>query len=327
MVRWNFFMNSFFAVSLDQLNWKEKVIYSVGYADEFFSGNRKHFTSEQRELGELIFDFSCSIEDYMFSSRYNVLCGYIDEYQRFISKTAIRWECDPDLIAVHGMFDRQFNFMKLPLVNDKFLDIQKHMKLDDNRRFSSTDILDALNREYDNNGKIRIMYIDNCPYIVTDFDFVGLFRYYLDELYNMGLFPRKCMRCNSWFLAKKKHGNVLCSSECQKKSNAHNSMEYYKKMDENDKIYYNLYHKWKQRINKLKENNEISSDKIDKLIEGLTLLTEINKARVSYRKKLNVSDKDGIPNHHSFDEEYKSAFQTQDDNMYSILKEINSAKK
>lgn len=320
MVKYDFFMNSFIAVSLDTYNKNEQIIYCIGYANEFFSVSKKNVTIESRELGELVFDFSSSLENYSLEKRQNLLYDYLSEYQNFIEANTQRWEFDDNLIAEHNAMTEMTERLKNPLLSDTFFETQKHLSLNDRHRLSSYEMLKQYGTEI--SSHLHYFYICDCLYMATDFDFIGLLRYYLDELYNVNLFPRSCMSCGSLFLSGKKHGDVLCSAECRKKKKSQNTMTYYGNLSENEILYTKIYRKWKQRIDRAEESRSVSEKGIEQLRQELRELTEINRTRANERKKGNVPENDGVPDYKSFDRLYYEVLTSKDKFLYTLFNSL-----
>ncbi|MCC8043421.1 MAG: hypothetical protein LIO69_07960 [Oscillospiraceae bacterium] len=112
MVKYDFFMNSFIALSLDAYNKKEQILYCVGYADEFFNGSKGNVTAEIRELGEFVFDFSSSLDNFSSEKRQNILYEYLSEYQNFIEASIQRCKFDDDLIVKHNAMTEMTEHLK-----------------------------------------------------------------------------------------------------------------------------------------------------------------------------------------------------------------------
>lgn len=322
MVKYDFFMNSFIALSLDTYNKKEQILYCVGYADEFFGGSKRNVIAENRELGEFVFDFLSSLEVFSSEERQNVLYEYLSEYRNFIEVNAQRWKFDDDLIVKHNTMTEMTEHLKKSLQSDTFFETQKHLSLNDRHRLSSYEMLKQYGTEI--SGHLHYFYIGDCPYMATDFDFIGLLRYYLDELYSVNLFPRSCMSCGSLFLSGKKHGDVLCSAECRKKKKSQNTMTYYGNLSENEVLYTKIYRKWKQRIDRAEENRSVSEKGIEQLRQELRELTEVNRIRANERKKGNVPEKDGVPDYENFDNKYHQILVDTDKGLYELFKSVKS---
>lgn len=320
MVKYDFFMNSFIAVSLDTYNKKEQILYCVGYADEFFNGSKRNVTTESRELGEFVFDFSSNLENYSSEKRQNLLYEYLSEYQNFIEVNAQRWKFDDDLTAKHNTMTEMTEHLKKSLLSDTFFETQKHLSLNDRHKLSSYEMLKQYGTEI--SGHMHYFYVGDYPYMATDFDFIGLLQYYLDELYNVNLFPRSCMSCGRLFLSGKKHGDVLCSAECRKKKKSQNTMTYYGNLSENEILYTKIYRKWKQRIDRAEENRTVSEKGIEQLRQELRELTEINRTRANERKKGNVPEKDGVPDYESFDRLYYEVLMSKDRFLYTLFNSL-----
>ena len=322
MVKYDIFMNSFIAVSLDTYNKKEQILYCVGYADEFFNGSKRNVTTESRELGEFVFDFSSNLENYSSEKRQNLLYEYLSEYQNFIEVNAQRWKFDDDLTAKHNTMTEMTEHLKKSLLSDTFFETQKHLSLNDRHKLSSYEMLKQYGTEI--SGHMHYFYVGDYPYMATDFDFIGLLQYYLDELYNVNLFPRSCMSCGRLFLSGKKHGDVLCSAECRKKKKSQNTMTYYGNLSENEVLYTKIYRKWKQRIDRAEENRSVSEKGIEQLRQELRELTEVNRIRANERKKGNVPEKDGVPDSKSFDNKYHQILVDTDKGLYELFKSVKS---
>ena len=210
--------------------------------------------------------------------------------------------------------------LKKSLLSDTFFETQKHLSLNDRHRLSSYEMLKQYGTEI--SGHLHYFYIGDCPYMATDFDFIGLLRYYLDELYSANLFPRSCMSCGTLFLSGKKHGDVLCSSECRKKKKSQNTMTYYGNLSENEVLYTKIYRKWKQRIDRAEESRSVSEKGIEQLRQELKELTEINRTRANERKKGNVPEKDGVPDYKSFDKLYYDVLTSKDKFLYTLFNSL-----
>lgn len=326
MVNRNFFMNSFLAISIDTYNKTEHVIYCIDCANDFFGGKSKNVVEENREIGEFAFDFSSNIEQFSSEDRTNILYEYLSEYKNFVEANAQRWRYDDELIKKQAAFAEMLDFMKLPLLSERFIDIQKHLCLNKRHRYSSFEVLKSCypDKMTGNSEDFRIFYVEDTPYIATDFNFVGLFRYYLNELYGAGMFPRSCMSCGTLFLSGKKHGDVLCSTECRKKKKSQNTMTYYDNLSENEVLYTKIYRKWKQRIDRAEANHTVNKKGIEQLRQELKELTDVNRIRANDRKKGNVPEKDGVPDYKSFDKLYYDVLMERDKFLYTLFNSVKS---
>lgn len=320
MVNRDFFMNSFIAISLDTYNKNENIIYCVGYANEFFSGKAKNVITENRELGEFAFDFSSNLERFSSEDRLNVLYEYLSEYKNFVEANAQRWAFDDKLTAERNAMIEMTDNLKNPVLSDNFFETQKHLSLNSRHKLSSYEMLKSLTSSI--SGNLHYFYINDCPYAATDFDFIGLLRYYLDELYNVNLFPRSCMSCEKLFISGKKHGDVLCSSECRRKKKSQNTMTYYDKLSANEVLYTKIYRKWKQRIDRAETNQTVSEKGLEQLRQELNELTEVNRIRANERKKGNVPEKDGVPDYESFDKLYYDVLMSKDRFLYTLFNSL-----
>lgn len=321
MVNRDFFMNSFIALSLDTYNKKEHIIYCVGYANEFFSGKAKNVITENRELGEFIFDYSSNIEQFSSEDRLNVLYEYLSEYKNFVEVNTQRWAFDDKLTAERNAMIEMTDNLKNPVMSDTFFETQKHLSLNSRHKLSSYEMLKSFNTS-EVSGNLHYFYINDCPYAATDFDFIGLLRYYLDELYNVNLFPRSCMSCGKLFISGKKHGDVLCSAECRRKKKSQNTMAYYDNLSENEVLYTKIYRKWKQRIDRAETNHTVSEKGLEQLRQELKELTEVNRIRANERKKGNVPEKDGVPDYESFDKLYYDVLMSKDRFIYTLFNSL-----
>lgn len=320
MVNRDFFMNSFIALSIDTYNKKENIIYCVGYANEFFSEKAKNVISENRELGEFVFDFSSNLEQFSSEDRLNVLYEYLSEYKNFVEVNSQRWAFDDKLTDERNAMIEMINNLKNPVLSDNFFETQKHLSLNSRHKLSSYEMLKSFTSSI--SGNLHYFYINDCPYAATDFDFIGLLRYYLDELYNVNLFPRSCMSCGKLFLSGKKHGDVLCSAECRKKKKSQNTMTYYDNLSENEVLYTKIYRKWKQRIDRAETNHTVSEKGLEQLRQELKELTEVNRIRANERKKGNVPEKDGVPDYESFDKLYYDVLMSKDSFLYTLFNSL-----
>lgn len=274
-------LESYFAVSLDLYNKKEYIIYSIGGIE----------IAKVRELGELLFDFADQTDK---PERYNAAA----EYLTCFSEKKIT-----------------------PLLTDNFFETQRHLHLNGEHRYSSYDVIDGCSDKHNKSGKLAAFYVDDKLYMAVEDNFELLLQYYLDVIYSIRLFPRKCMSCNSFFLSGKKHGDVLCSEECRKKKKSQNTMAYYGKLSENEALYKNLYRKWKQRIDRAEEKHTIGSDGIAQLRQELKELTEINRTRAKKRKRNEYDDLE------HFDKGYFDALNICDRKLYELFDALTAEKK
>ncbi len=323
MVNRNFFMNSFLALSVDTYNKREQIIYCIGSANEFFSGKAKNVVEENREIGEFAFDFSSTAEQFSSEDRANILYEYLSEYKNFIEVNTRRWQYDDELIKKHAAFAEAIKTLDTPILAESFFEKQKHLSLNDRHILTAFELLKE--KMSGISEDLRLFYIEDTPYIATDFNLVGLFRYYLDELYGAGMFPRSCMRCGKLFLSGKKHGDVLCSAECRKKKKSQNTMTYYDNLSENEVLYTKIYRKWKQRIDRAEANHTVSEKGISQLRQELKELTEVNRIRANERKKGNVPEKDGVPDYESFDKLYYNVLMEHDKFLYTLFNSVKNA--
>lgn len=322
MVNYEYFMNSFFALSLDTYNKNEEIIYCTGYASEFFNGSKNNVISENRRLGEFVFDFSDSFEQYPTKSRANILYEYLNEYERFVKDNIYCCKYGDSSTERHTAFEKKLAALKNPIISDSFFEKQKHLSLNDRHRLTSYELLKD-KTDYTN---LHFFYIEDRIYAATDFDFIGLLRYYLDKIYSVNLFPRSCMSCGKLFLSGKKHGDVLCSAECRKKKKSQNTMAYYENLSENEVLYTKIYRKWKQRIDRAEENSTVSEKGIAQLRQELKELTEVNRIRANERKKGNVPEKDGVPDYESFDKLYYDVLMSKDKFLYTLFNSLKEIK-
>lgn len=322
MVNYEYFMNSFFALSLDTYNKNEEIIYCIDYASEFFNGSKNNVISENRKLGEFVFDFSDSFEQYPTKSRANILYEYLNEYERFVKDNIYCCKYGDSSTERHTAFEKKLAALKNPIISDSFFEKQKHLSLNDRHRLTSYELLKD-KTDYTN---LHFFYIEDRIYAATDFDFIGLLRYYLDEMYSVNLFPRSCMSCGKLFLSGKKHGDVLCSAECRKKKKSQNTMAYYENLSENEVLYTKIYRKWKQRIDRAEENSTVSEKGIAQLRQELKELTEVNRIRANERKKGNVPEKDGVPDYESFDKLYYDVLMSKDKFLYMLFNSLKEIK-
>lgn len=313
-------MNSFLAISLDIYNKKEHIIYCIGYANEFFSGSGKNVAAECRELGEYVFDFASKLDYFMSESRLNVLYEYLSEYQRFIEVNTLHWKYNDSLMERYTAFKKSIDTLKKPILTDNFFEKQKHLSFNDRHKLTSYELL----KDKTDYGSLHFFYIKDRMYAATDFDFIGLLRYYLDELYNASLFPRRCMSCGKLFLSGKKHGEVLCSTECRRKKKSQNTMTYYGNLSENEVLFTKIYRKWKQRIDRADINHTISEKGIEQLRQELKELTNVNRLKANDRKKGNVPEKDGVHDYKSFDNKYRQVLEDKDKDLYELFKFVKS---
>lgn len=274
-------MNTFFAVSLDLYNKKEYIIYSIGGKE----------TTSVRELGELLFDFADQTDK---PERYNAAA----EYLSYFSEKKIT-----------------------PLFTDGFFEAQRYLHINGEHRYSSCDVINCCSDKHSISDKLAAFYVDDKLYMAIEYNFKLLLQYYLDVIYSIRLFPRKCMSCNSFFLSGKKHGDVLCSEKCRKKKKSQNTMAYYGKLSENEVLYNNLYRKWKQRIDRAEEKHTVGSDGIAQLRQELKELTEINRENSNKRKRNDYDDLE------RFDKTYFDALYNSDWKLYELFDVLKAEKK
>lgn len=242
-------------------------------------------TTRVRELGELLFDFADQTDK---PERYNAAA----EYLSYFSEKKIT-----------------------PLLTDGFFEAQRYLHINGEHRYSSCDVINCYS------DKLAAFYVDNKLYMATEDNFKLLLQYYLDVIYSIRLFPRKCMSCGSLFLSGKKHGDVLCSEKCRKKKKSQNTMVYYGNLSENEAQYNNLYRKWKQRIDRAEEKHTIGSEGIVQLRQKLKELTEINRENSNKRKRNEYDDLE------RFDKAYFDALNISDRKLYELFDALTAEKK
>lgn len=213
--------NNYFAISLDTYKKKEYIMYSVGDT----------VIEKERNLGEFLFDFSDVLQK---RNRKNV----VDEYLSYFPE--VKKEC---------------------LLTDKFIEIQRHISLDEMHKYSSFQIFEQLHLEniLKSSNSYNMFYVGSQLYVATDFNLYGLFRYYLDEIYAAGLFPRRCLNCDRLFIANTNIFDVLCSDACRKQRNSEKLSRYKEKHnDECETQYMKVYQRWYTRIRRAKEKGRLS---------------------------------------------------------------------
>lgn len=216
-------MNTYFAVSLDLYNKKEYIIYSIGGKE----------ITKVRELGELLFDFADQTDK---SERYNAAA----EYLACFSEKKIT-----------------------PLLTDDFFEAQRHLHLNGEHRYSSCDVIDCYSDKHNKPGKLAAFYVDDKLYMAVKDNFELLLRYYLDVIYSIRLFPRKCKGCNNIFLARTHLFDVLCSDNCKMQRNSEKLSRYKEKHnDEYEAQYMKVYQRWYTRIRRAKEKGRLPEDKL-----------------------------------------------------------------
>ena len=216
-------MNTFFAVSLDLYSKKEYIVYSI-------DGQK---VSKVRELGELLFDFADPVNE---PERYNAAAEYLSYF--------------PEKRIV-------------PLLTDDFFEAQKHLKLNSEHRYSAYELLKFYTDKLCDSSMLTAFYLKDKLYMSIQNDFKYLLQFYLDTLYNVNLFPRRCKRCNGLFLAKTSWFDVLCSDSCKKQSAIEKKNRYIEKHnDEYEAQYMKVYQKWYTRIRRAKAKGQMSKDKL-----------------------------------------------------------------
>lgn len=320
MDNYNYFCNSFIAFSIDTAQNKEYYLYSIGRAREFLNdiANKKP-TPEYRELGEFVLDFTTTSEEYLTKERDNILFDYILELTNFIKKNKESLQSSDYFKDEYNQFQKIITILDRPLLSDNFLKKQKEMKRDNLNQYSLYEIFKNDQDITETNTSLRVFYLNNRLYIATDFDFIGLMRFYLEKLYEIKIFPRKCMVCGEYFFCNKKHGEVICSNNCRKTTKSRNSINYYNNLSETELIYTKLYRKWKKKIDRAENKFTINKAGIKKLEEELKELMNANRTLVSERKKGNVPEKDGIPDYDSFDNMHKETLERYDSSLYQLF--------
>jgi len=216
-------MNTFFAVSLDLYSKKEYIIYSI-------DGQK---VSKMRELGDLLFDYADPADE---PERYNAAAEYLSYF--------------PEKRIV-------------PLLTDDFFEAQKHLKLNSEHRYSAYELLNSYTDKPCDSSMLTAFYLKDKLYMSIQNDFKYLLQFYLDTLYNVNLFPRRCKRCNGLFLAKTSWFDVLCSDYCKKQSAIEKKNRYIEKHnDEYEAQYMKVYQKWYTRIRRAKAKGQMSKDKL-----------------------------------------------------------------
>ena len=212
-------MNTFFAVSIDLYNKKEYIIYSI-------DGKK---VSKVRELGEILFDFADPVNE---PERYNAAAEYLSYF--------------PEKRIV-------------PLLTDDFFEAQKHLKLNSEHRYSAYTLLNSYTDKPCDSSMLTAFYLKDKLYMSIQNDFKYLLQFYLDTLYNVNLFPRRCKRCNGLFLAKTSWFDVLCSDSCKKQSAIEKKNRYIEKHnDEYEAQFMKIYQRWYTRIRRAKEKGELT---------------------------------------------------------------------
>lgn len=267
-------MSDYFAVSLDTYNKKEYIMYSVGDV----------IVEKERTLGEFLFDFFDTSQE-----RENVVDEYLSHFH------------DAD---------------KECFMTDRFFAIQKHIKLNKMHRYSASQVLEQISPDNITkvSNKVEMFYIGEKRYVASEHNFLELFKYYLDEIYTAGMFPRSCMNCGSLFISGKKHGYVLCSEKCRRKKKSQNTMAYYKRQSECEALYYNLYRKWKQRIDRADEKHTIGAEGIAQLRQEFEKLIRFNRQRINECKEFVHTQ--------SFQEEHYKELMACDNNLYQLFDEL-----
>ena len=200
------------------------------------------------------------------------------------------------------------------LLTEDFFRAQKHLSLDEMHKYSSYDVFKECRPDVISNARseFHAFYDGRKLYISANNDNDSLFRYYLDEIYAAGIFPRRCMCCGKIFLSGRKHGNVICSDNCRKKKKSQNTMAYYGKLSPNEIFYNSIYRKWKQRINRAEKKQAIDSDGILRLNQKLQELITVNRALANERKNIDPTDK-------SFDMMWRKQLEQLDTELYETL--------
>ena len=219
-------MDTFFAVSLDLYNMKEYIIYSI-------SGQE---VSSVRELGELLFDFADPTYPVDKLDRYNAAAEYLSY---FPGKRIT------------------------PLLTDDFFEAQRHLKLTSEHRYSAYELLKSYTDKQCDLSPLTAFYLKDRLYMSIQNDFKYLLQFYLDTLYNNNLFPRRCKRCNSLFLAKTSWFDVLCSDSCKKQSAIEKKNKYKDKHnDEYEVQYLRMYQRWYTRIRRAKIKGKLTETEL-----------------------------------------------------------------
>lgn len=184
------------------------------------------------------------------------------------------------------------------ILTSSFFEAQKHLKLNDSHCYDVNDVLkvsapDVIS-EWENNynienavGVLFLIYKKGRQYLIAEKNEtaqISLIIEYLNKLYAVGLFPRCCMNCGSMFLSHKKHGDVLCSDSCKRKKKSQNTLAYYARGTEGEKLYLKIYRKWKQRINRAADKRSVSEDGLELLDQKLKQLTCMRRTATDRRK-------------------------------------------
>ena len=140
------------------------------------------------------------------------------------------------------------------IFNDNFYDVQRHLKLNARHSYSSLPVLEQCCPELVRKDvKINMFYRDDMRFFAIDTERIELLRYYLDELYAANLFPRRCINCNTLFVAKSHLFDVLCSDACKKQKTSEKLIRYKERHDdEYEAQYMKVYQRWYTRIRRLK---------------------------------------------------------------------------
>ncbi|MBP1547199.1 MAG: hypothetical protein J6A37_11445 [Oscillospiraceae bacterium] len=182
------------------------------------------------------------------------------------------------------------------ILTPSFFEAQKHLKLNsihqydvsDVLRVSAPDIISEWESSYNIENGVGVLFLiyRNCQqYLIAEKNKtaqISLIIEYINKLYAAGLFPRQCMNCDSLFLSHRKHGDVLCSNDCKRKSRSANTKSYYASRSENEQLYLKIYRKWKQRI--YRAEVKLSKDAAKRLNRELSRLTTMHKSASTLRK-------------------------------------------
>ena len=93
-----------------------------------------------------------------------------------------------------------------------------------------------------------------------------LITYYLNRLYDWGLYFRQCKVCGKYFLAKSQRYE-LCSDKCRKAQALQNKREFDERARENnyDLLYKNECQNWRNKINRVKNTAGFPADRLEKI--------------------------------------------------------------
>ena len=276
-------MDKYIALAIDVPTNTEIIL--IGTHNDILSyineSNQDKVSVYERELGSMLFELNTT-------SSNNVINSYLSS------------------------LDNYHNELDEPFINDSFIEVQRHLSLNDNKKPNVNQMLDYLNLNVSDDYILEHIETDSYLFIITDCNILALIKNYLRILYQHGLYPRVCMRCGKKFIANAyKLAAVLCSEQCRRKALYEQQKAYRSRRNDFEKKHMKIYQKWHGKISRIKKKNILTD-------------TELNAFSDTFDKFKNVTlqmkkdAKNGIITPDAF-EQWLSDFDTSMTDLFSQI--------